>query len=116
VRAILAPGHLPLCDDCLHLMADTPSHPTPCKAIVWWGYRRHVPALVVDGDGVRCNDHQPMSTSAAAPCGDREPWTEQSGETACKAKNCKGRTESVAGGGRKTEHPIPTLPSSRGWF
>jgi hypothetical protein len=27
---------------------------------------------------------------------------------------CKGRIESVAAGGRKTEHPIPTLPSTRG--
>ena len=27
---------------------------------------------------------------------------------------CKGRTESVAAGGRKTERPIPTLPSRRG--
>jgi len=27
---------------------------------------------------------------------------------------CKGRTESVAAGGRKTERPIPTLPATRG--
>jgi len=29
-------------------------------------------------------------------------------------KECKGRTESVARGGRKAERPMPTLPSTRG--
>ena len=30
------------------------------------------------------------------------------------ASICKGRIESVAAGGRKTERPIPTLPFTRG--
>jgi hypothetical protein len=34
------------------------------------------------------------------------------GSDTCEPSNCKGRSESVAAGGRKTERPIPTLPST----
>jgi len=58
----------------------------------------------------------PSRSSGSGPSysieNERTWWYPMHGSDTCEPSNCKGRSESVAAGGRKTERPIPTLPST----
>lgn len=63
----LTPGHVAsLCPGCARRLPDL-SHPSPCTTIRWReGFAgRHVPNLVVEGDGVVCSDHQALAPAPA---------------------------------------------------